>query len=147
MGYLQEAYLVQSLSNFQAKITERESRKKYYFRDTGIQSLFLTEPESILLETMVHNHLRRNYAENVFYLRDTNELDFYVPGQALVQACYTLRDYDTRKREISALQKAGFKFPVPRKVIVTWSDEEIIPDDTSGIHVIPVWRWLLEDEY
>ena len=143
MDYLKEAYLIDSLANFQAKITDRESRKKYYFRDTGIVSLFLTEPESILLETLVHNHLRRNYPGNVYYFRDTYEVDFYVPGRVLVQACYSLKDYDTRKREITTLQKAAGKYLVRKQLIITWSDEETISAGSSEIQVIPAWKWLL----
>jgi predicted AAA+ superfamily ATPase len=75
-----------------------------------------------------------------------------LPGSILYlnfedEACYTLKDYDTRKREISALQKASGKFAVARKLIVTWSDEEIIPDGSSDIRIIPAWKRLLEGEY
>jgi len=42
--YLQDSFLIREMTNFNAKISNRESKKKYYFRDHGLLSLFLMEP-------------------------------------------------------------------------------------------------------
>jgi len=57
MQYLEESYMIKGISNYHSKITERETKKKYYFRDNGLLNLFLTIGESHLLETLVFHKL------------------------------------------------------------------------------------------
>jgi hypothetical protein len=140
---LEDSFLISPLENFDAKISSRESKKKYYFRDTGILSLFLMDPESFQLETMVFNTLRINYGSNVYYLRNGFEVDFLVPDQALIQVCYAIDEPATRKREISGLIKASEKHAVFNHLIITFNTEEIIQEKGLEIKVIPVWKWLL----
>jgi predicted AAA+ superfamily ATPase len=145
--YLHKAYLIGSTHNVNAKITERESKKKYYFRDTGIVSLFLPEPEAFLLETVVYNRLSTLFPGNVSYIRNSYEVDFYVPGEVLVQACFKFTDFSTRTREITSLSKAFGKHPVKKLWIITWSDEEFIKTNDLEIQVIPAWKWMLNREF
>ena len=142
--YLENSFLISPLENFNAKISSRESKKKYYFRDTGILSLFLMEPESFQLETMVFNKLRINFGTNVYYLRNGFEVDFLVPGEALIQVCFKMDEPATRKREISGLLKASEKHKVKNHLIITYNTEEIIQEKGIEIKVIPVWNWLLQ---
>jgi predicted AAA+ superfamily ATPase len=141
--YLEDSFLISPLENFNAKISSRESKKKYYFRDTGILSLFLMNPESFQLETLVFNKLRKNYGSGVYYLRNGFEVDFLIPDQALIQVCYTMDEPATRKREISGLVKASEKHQVINHLIITYNTEEIIQEKGIEIKVIPVWKWLL----
>jgi hypothetical protein len=144
INFLENSFLINTLLNSNAKISIRESKKKYYFRDNGILSLFLIEPASFELETLVFNHLRLNYGSNLFYFRNGFEVDFFVPGEELIQVCYSLEEPATRKREISSLYKVYDKNPVKRLTIVTYSTEEIINENGMEIKVMPAWRWLLE---
>lgn len=144
INFLENSFLINTLLNYNAKISIRESKKKYYFRDNGILSLFLIEPTSFQLETLVFNHLRLNYGSNLFYFRNRFEVDFFVPGEELIQVCYSLEEPATRKREISALHKVYDKNPVKRLTIVTYNTEEIINENGMEIKVMPAWRWLLE---
>jgi len=137
---------MQSLSKFGAKITERETKKKYYFRDHGLLSLFLAEPESALLETVVFNQLRKKYRENIFYLRNNYEIDFYIPGKAIIQVAFSLADEQTRKRELNSIQKVAEKHEIEKLQLITWSEEEKVSMNNLAIHVLPVWKWLLDDE-
>jgi uncharacterized protein len=141
--YLEDAFLISPLENFYAKISSRESKKKYYFRDTGILSLFLMEPESFQLETIVFNKLRINFNTDVSYLRNGFEVDFLIPGEALIQVCYKMDEPATRKREISGLVKASDNHKVKNHFIITYNTEEIIQEKGIEIKVIPVWKWLL----
>ena len=143
LNYFQEAFLMQNLSNFHAKITERETKKKYYFRDHGLLSLFLAEPESALLETMVFNHLRSRYAENIYYLRNNYETDFFIPGKAIVQVAFSVTDDQTRKRELIGLQKAAGKHGIEKLQIITWSEEEQVQVNNIEVNILPAWKWLL----
>ncbi len=107
VSYLEESFLIRNTSNYKNKIAERETKKKYYFRDHGLLGLFLHNPESFLLETIVFNRLSRLFRDSVFYLRDNYEVDFYVPGKMMVQVCYSLSAFESREREMNALLKAG----------------------------------------
>ncbi len=141
--YLEEAFLIASLPNFGSGISNRESKMKYYFRDHGLLSLFLVNPESFVLETMVYNNLRRWFAPNLFYLRDITEVDFYVPGKLLIQAAWRLDNETTRRREVASLIKAADKYPAEKLMIITYDQEEKILLDNRMIHVLPAWKWML----
>jgi predicted AAA+ superfamily ATPase len=143
LKHLEDAFLISSLSNFMAKISSRESKKKYYFRDNGLLSLFLIDPNSFLLETLVFNTLRKKYGDQLFYLRNGFEVDFFIPGETLIQVCFGFSEQSTRKREISALIKAHEKNPVKNLIIVTFNNEETILEDNLTIEVVPAWKWIL----
>ncbi|MFZ4548183.1 MAG: ATP-binding protein [Bacteroidales bacterium] len=142
--YLEDSFLISSLENYNAKISSRESKKKYYFRDNGILSLFLIDPASFQLETLVFNKLRTIYKANCFYLRNGYEVDFFIPGEALIQVCFSIDEPATRTREISALLKAKLTHPVKNMTIITYSTEEIVTIETSTISIVPVWKWILK---
>ena len=145
--YLEESFLISPLLNFNAKISSREAKKKYYFRDNGLLSLFLMEPASFQLETLVFNTLRIRFGSNIFYLRNGYEIDFFIPGEVLIQVCYSLEEPATRKRETSALLQAFAKNPVKNLSIITYQSEEVIVENGVSIHVIPAWKWLLREKF
>jgi hypothetical protein len=145
LTYLKDSFLINDILNFNAKISNRESKKKYYFGDHGLLSLFLLEPEAFQLETLVFNSLRKRYKTRVYYLRNGYEVDFYLPDEALIQVCYRFQEYETRKREITALLKAAIKLPVKNLIIITFNQEETIDADNMKISVIPVWKWILKN--
>ncbi|MFW5700547.1 MAG: ATP-binding protein [Cyclobacteriaceae bacterium] len=144
VSYLEESFLIRNTSNYKNKITERETKKKYYFRDHGLLGLFLHNPESFLLETIVFNRLSRLFRDSVFYLRDNYEVDFYVPGKMMVQVCYSLSAFETREREIKALLKAGQIEQEDELVIVTSDHEEVVQKGGKQIKIIPAWKWILD---
>jgi hypothetical protein len=143
LKHLEEAFLISPLDNYQAKISSRASKKKYYFRDNGILSLFLMDPPSFQLETLVYNHLRVFNGSDVYYLRNGYEVDFFVPGELLIQVCYGLDEPATRKREVSALLKASEKYQVKKRYIITYNSEETMEENGRKIEVLPLWKWLL----
>ena len=144
-NYLEDSFLLRSTNNFSKKITERETKKKYYFRDHGLLGLFLNDPESILFETLVFNHLSRKYPGNVFYIRDKYEIDFYIPQKQLIQVCYHLSPNETREREIKALVKASQNVKADKLLIVTIDHEEVIKESGLEILVVPAWKWVLKE--
>jgi len=144
VNYLEGAFLISPLHNYNAKISIRESKKKYYFRDNGLLSLFLIDPASFQLETLVFNHLRLRYGPRLCYFRNGYEVDFFIPGEALIQVCYSIEEPATRKREISSLNKVYVQNPVKRLIIVTYNSEETILENGMEINVVPAWKWLLE---
>jgi len=145
LNYMKDSFLINDLLNYDAKISSRESKKKYYFGDNGLLSLFLMEPEAFQLETLVFNVLRKRYGTKVFYLRNGYEVDFYIPGEAFFQVCYRIQEYETRKREISALLRATEKYPIKSLNIITISNEETITEGKKKISIIPAWKWVLRN--
>ena len=145
-SYIEDSFLIRCLQNYKSKITERETKKKYYFRDHGLLKLFLTDTESFQLETIVFNELSKRFPENLYYLKDNYETDFYVPEKMLIQVAFKMIDSKTREREISALLKASISYKVEKLIIITYSQEEIIKQEDKQIAIIPVWKWLLNIE-
>ncbi|MCB2219425.1 MAG: ATP-binding protein [Bacteroidetes bacterium] len=144
INYFKEAFLMNELNNFGAKISSRETKKKFYFRDHGLLTLFLQDPDSALLETLVYNHLRSKHSDQLYYLRNNYEVDFMVPGVSLTQVAYSLTNNNTKTRELQSLKKAAEALNIGKLQIITKSEEEQIELDDKKVDVIPVWKWLLE---
>lgn len=146
MEYLKETWLIYSIKNYQAKISERETSGKYYFVDNGILSLFLMNAETILLENIVACQLKRLYGEGVYYLKSKSEVDFYIPEkQLLIQVCYKINMVETEKREVDALMSAAQKVDTKEMLVITLDTEKV--QDVNGFQIIfvPVWKWLLKE--
>lgn len=143
--YLQEAYLMFSISNFNDSFSERESIKKHYFYDNGVLNLFLFQPETKLLENLVAIHLYQKYADRLFYYNRNVEVDFCVPTEKLlIQVAYHLYDENTVRRETSALVKTADFIKADRLLIVTYDQERTLSLYGYTILVLPIWEWLLE---
>ncbi len=56
----------------------------------------------------------------------------------------TLRNPETRKREVAALSEAMTELGVSDGTIVTRDEEEQASGEPGTIRVIPAWRYLLE---
>lgn len=143
-SYLEESWLVFGIKNYLAKISERETSKKYYFIDNGILSLFLQNPETILLENVVACRLRQLFDNQLFYVRSKVEVDFYIPSiKTLIQVAYTIANIETENREVESLLTIGEAVGAENLMIITLDDDRIITRNSVEIKVIPVWKWLL----
>lgn len=149
IDYCEEAWLILRLRNYASALADKESNCKYYFIDTGILGLFLMEKDSMLLENLVALHLFRTYGhdmeyEQVFFYKDNCDVDFYIPEQELaIQVSYTLREKDTREREVDALTKLPDRLPCRQRLILTYDEEETISDAKGTIEVMPAWKWII----
>ena len=145
VNYMCESWLLLSLENTLGKLTERATQRKYYFIDNGILNLFLTDPETSLLENMVAINLIRKYKDEVCFYRNGVEVDFYLPEQGkLIQASYSLQDDDTFQRETEALIKVSKHLNVNDLIIITKDEENVLEKDGKSIQVVPLWKWVLE---
>ena len=148
--YAKDVFLILPMKNFADHFTERETNRKYYFVDNGIISLLTFNNRAALLENMVAVTMLRKYGmdENVFFYHHNVEVDFLVPEKELaVQACYELGDEagETFQRETKALVKLVKRLPYRDLVIVTYNEEREITVDGVYIRVMPLWKWLLEE--
>lgn len=148
IGLLEESFLIKSIKNYHSKMTDKETKKKYYFRDHGLLSLFLNEPSSLSLETLVFTHLNHIYPNRIFFLREKYEVDFFVPDEnQLIQVCFNLNEINTREREINALLHANKSYKSNKLTIITIdNEEEFLNLDGVTIHILPAWKWLLNRE-
>jgi predicted AAA+ superfamily ATPase len=103
-----------------------------------------------MLENIVFIELKRRN-EEVFYYKENKECDFIVRSRtktlAAIQVCLELADPQTKAREIDGLIEAMEQFSLHEGYIITSSETEVIHIENNGkpylVHVIPVWRWLL----
>ncbi|MCQ2310669.1 MAG: ATP-binding protein [Paludibacteraceae bacterium] len=152
VSHTEDAWLVLRLRNIAVALSEKESICKYYFVDNGILNLFLLNGETALLENMVALQLFRLFGHDkdndtvYFYNSNGYEVDFYIPEvQWAIQVCYSLKDIDTRAREIAALSKLSKVLDCKRRTIFTFDEETSFQDDFGTIEVVPTWKWLLGD--
>ena len=148
LQYLEDSYMLFSLSNFVSPITEKETIKKRYFTDNGLLNNFLFGGDEKLLENICAIHLLRQFSNGdeprVFYYNRNIEVDFYVPEEGLaIQATLDMMSDETRERELGALAALHRVNPLQRAVIVTRDQEEHCQIGSLPVEVVPVWKWLL----
>lgn len=143
--HLKDACIIFSIENFASKFVEKESIKKHYFVDNGLLNIFLTDPNTSLLENLCACHLHRKYGEELYYYNQNVEVDFYLPEQGIAtQACYAMSDLTTAEREINALDKLNTRYPLKKAYIITHDEESQITTPSGlEIKILPIWRWLL----
>ena len=144
ISYLESSYLIASISNFHNKFTEKETIKKYYFLDTGILGLFLTDQPTKLLENQIYIEIRRR-GWKPYFLKRKLEVDFYIPEKKeLIQVSYSIKKAETASREIKGLQAAMKELNITTSYILTHNESKDIQVEEGLIQVIPAWQWLLQ---
>lgn len=150
--YLTEAFLMFSVDRFSFKLKEQmRSPKKGYAYDTGIiRAIKLKTGKDIgrLMENLVAVELMRRELE-FYYYRPVNgkEVDFLIKrgsnADELIQVCYDINDYETKKRELASLAKAGKAIGCDRLTVLTWDYKAEEKYSGESINVLPLWRWLI----
>ncbi len=157
--YTYTEYFLDSLILFMLRKYSRSYREieqtspKIYFADNGLMSVSGVESQSRLMENIVLMELvRRNFTlnSNLFYFYSGNkEVDFVLKEKEkitqLIQVCYSIEDFNTRERELSALVKAGREFKCRNMLVITWDQEGAEKYKNQRIKLIPLWKWLLEN--
>jgi len=106
---------------------------------------------SSCLENAVYIHLRRKGAENIFYYKTSSgkEVDFVVQQRngkiQLYQVCVDINDKKTKQRELSALIETAKELKITKAFIISIDDSEIITLGNIIIHIIPYWKWAIEN--
>jgi predicted AAA+ superfamily ATPase len=155
LAWFEDAYFLFSVRVFDASAARRNTNpKKIYCIDhalvTSVASGVLVNAGH-LLENLVFIELRRRYREIFYYkTKSAREVDFVVPRRnrspLLIQVCESLADDGTRKRELRALTEAMAELGINEGMIVTRTESDQINENGAEIHVLPVWRFLLESE-
>ena len=144
LQFLTDAYLLFGISNFSDKLSDKETFKKRYFFDNGLLNNFLFDPETKLLENLVAIELKKKYGDDLFFYNKNVEVDFFIPKEhRAVQASYSITNDLTRQREITALVKLAAVYPLNKLEIITFNEESTWQENNTTIHIIPIWKWLL----
>lgn len=156
--YCEDAYFCFFVPIFSYKIrNQMQYPKKIYFADNGFLtnlSLRFSKDLGRLYENLVSLGLKRhslNTGAEIYYWKDAQgrEVDFVIKQglkiQQLIQVCYDVTDYDTKKREIKALLRAGKELRCKNLLIITQDREG--EEETGGrtIKYLPLWKWLLQN--
>ena len=86
----------------------------------------------------------------LYYWKDGKgkELDFVVKEglrvKQLIQVCYDIDDYDTKKREVDGLVKASEVLKCKNLLVITGDYEGVERKKDKRIKFIPLYKWLLE---
>jgi len=143
--YAHEWFLIYNIYNYTNSFHTKQMSRKTYFVDSGLLSLFLVNADTRLLENLVFNELQRSYQE-IFYIKESSyEVDFFIPKvKLLIQVSWELRSPDTLKREIKWLCRAAKKYAVKDMYILTLDTEKDIKHEWYIIHIVPVWKYILD---
>jgi len=153
--YLESVYLCFLIKKYDPSLKKQLLNAKVpYFVDSALCRIVgfrPTEDEGRFLENTVFLELkRRNH--DIFFHKGKKGCDFLIrEGLHILQAIQvtkTMKNPDTRKRELDGLVEALETYPNATGLIVT-EDEEFteiltLSDQTTRvIHGIPIWKWLL----
>ena len=151
LEWFEDAYFLFTVRIFDASLARSKTNpKKIYCIDhalvTSVSSGILVN-SGHLLENLVFTALRR-IAPDIYYCRTKSgrEVDFVARFNRtllLVQACESLAEPKTRKREVTALNEAMIEQGLKAATIVTRDEEQEIEVEGGKIEVIPAWRFLL----
>lgn len=151
MTYFEDAYCIFSIDKFDLSHRKSaNSMKKIFAVDQGLITAFTMNSNfdlAIQLETALFAHLRRQSSDLFYHRNDDNtEVDFILllPDQTvhLFQACLSLHDDVTRKREVDGLAKAMQYLGIKQGTIVTIDEEEEITTLAGIISVVPAWKFF-----
>lgn len=127
--YFEDNFLVYTISNYHTKVTQQiKSAKKLYLNDNGFLNLGVTRSANsgTRFENMIFTILAQKH-ENITYLRDTAEIDFFVEYEGYFQVSYDIQDEKTKQRE---LQSFGYfnKEGRYKNLLITYDIDENIGD-------------------
>lgn len=154
ISYACNIFMFYRVPKFSRSLQKMEgSLPKYYCVDNGLRDAVLlphSDDDGKKLENTVFLELyrRASFADQIYYYQDRGECDFVVQSgqdiRSLIQVCWSLRDEDTRRREIAGLIEAHSDLNSSELLILTNDEEEIIVTDKGvKITVLPTWKWLL----
>ncbi|MDE5612549.1 MAG: ATP-binding protein [Odoribacter sp.] len=154
-NYACDIFMFFRVPNYSKSLQKIESSQpKYYCIDNGFRDAVLlpsSDDDGKKLENTVFLQLYRHRTpvDRLFYYRGKGECDFVVQRgveiDRLIQVTWDMSDEDTRHREINGIVEAAEVTGCWNMFIITVDRaEEIELENGRMIHVIPVWRWLLE---
>jgi len=159
VSFLEESYLLFFLKRWSYK--QKESliaKRKVYCIDVGLinaLSFKSSRDAGKIYENLVAVELLRKRALediDIYYWQDIykHEVDFVIRKdlkiEQLIQVCYDIEDYDTKKREIKALLRASKELKCRNLLVITEDKEGTEIFEDNEVKYAPLWKWLLMDQ-
>lgn len=152
LSFLEDSYLLFTVPKFDFSLKKQIiNPKKTYAIDSGLinaNSASFSSDLGRILENIVFIALRRK-EQQVFYYKNKCECDFVVKVKtqisAVYQVCYELNS-DNQEREIEGLKEALTEFKLTEGRLLTYNQEDVIKTNEFTIHILPVWKWLLNQK-
>ena len=155
--YLNQTYLISTISKYSSKSRERARNEKSYAIDVAFmdkrENAFSVENLGWRLETLVYLELLRRKAgteNDIYYYQGRSaEADFVVcdgnKTLAVYQVSYDISNAKTRKREIKGCIAGAKATKCDNIFLITDHESEVIEEDGYTIQVIPIWDWLTRE--
>ena len=156
--YLNQTYLISTISKYSSKSRERARNEKSYAIDVAFmdkrENAFSGENLGWRLETLVYLELLRRKAgteNDIYYYQGRSaETDFVVcdgnKTLAVYQVSYDISNAKTRKREIKGCIAGAKATKCDNIFLITDHESEVIEEDGYTIQVIPIWEWLTKKD-
>ena len=152
-GFLNEAFALFEVSRFHRNLkVQARDAKKIYAIDPGLRrtrSRSPSEDTGKTAENLVYLELRR-LRHNIYYYKNRGEVDFLTTDNAgkpvhAIQVCYSnMENPETYKREVGSLWECLDDLKLTTGLLLSLSREEVIKQRGRSIHVVPVYKFLLE---
>lgn len=150
-SYLEKCYLFFFINRYSHSLKKQiQSNKKCYMIDPALVSKVgfrVSEDKGRLLENIAFLHLKAQ-ANEIYYHKDRKECDFIIRKKnritQAIQITVSLNDKQTKQREIEGLIEAMKTYNLKEGLIITENEQTTFNIDQFNIHVIPLWKWLLD---
>lgn len=152
LDYVEDAYCLFSVKCFDLSARKSSLKpKKIYPVDSGMVTAFAVHPDTKLAQTLevaVFRSLRQISDTIYYYVTQQGwEVDFLLQTPEgrmdLFQVTLSLKDDQTRSREVRALSQAMEELSLKKGFIVTLEEEDEITITQGKITVLPAWKFLL----
>lgn len=148
LEFAENAYLVRLLRKHHRSFVKSElAEKKVYAIDTGLLKgvRFLRESAGVLLENAVFLELLRKSRELVCF-KGQRECDFILDGKVAIQVCFSLRDEEVAKRELSGLKEACSTLGLKEGYVVSFDERgDFKVDGDITVKVVPACEFILRE--
>ena len=150
LHWIQNTYLAFVVPQYHASLrTQMFSPKKIYLIDTALARSLgfrFSEDRGRMLENIVFIELLRR-KQDVYYHKGKHECDFVIrEGLAVthaVQVTVSLKQAETKQRELAGLQEAMEQYHLDKGLIITEDEDALVQRGNKTIQVVSIWKWLL----
>ena len=149
---LQDSMFAFFLSKFDYSARKKEfSINKAYINDVGFSKILESSKDlGKRMENVVFLELerRRKTFVELYYWKNVlqEEVDFVVKERKikqLIQVCYDVDDYDTKKREMRSMLKASKELKCNNLLVITYDEDRNEIIDGKNVRFVSLWKWLL----
>ncbi len=146
-SYLEDAMILYQIPVYSDSVSvQQRNPKKMYVADIGLKKAVSFENDlGKIFENIVFIELKRHH-DNIFYYKDEQEVDFIYLKNGnpnIINVSHDIDNAETRNREIDGLVKAMKKLNLIESILITEYHERDVTIEDFTIHVIPLWKWLI----